>query len=499
MRQTLTFAVSSLAIAGQARGDALTDALASVYEHNPEIAASRAALRAVDEKVPQALAPTRPQVDLSGAAGLLHTDLIARARQSGNYVLQDASLGVSQSLWRGGKTEAGLGEANALIEKQRAILVQTEQGLLLRVVSDHVDIVQDRALVALNLKHEANLKTFFKATNARHDAGQVTKTDLAEARAAAEQATALRISVEGNLAIANAAYEQDVGREPPVEMTDPLAPAEPPATKTEAASLAATDNPAVVIAQFGVTAAEASVDVAAAELAPTISLAGSVSHVYDPLYNIHRHNDETLLIKVTWPLYDGGAAQSRGREARQTVTQNQGLLEATRLAATRAAVEAWEKRHTAEASIKALGPLVEARTIALDGVKKEEAAGARTVLDVLNAELALFQARVDLVQAQHDQAFAAYALATAVGRLTPDLLNLPVDAYDPAANFERVEDRWFGSDIDPAGWKASDERKSPGSASTPETASAAESGPVAPGSVVRPEPIGAIPPGSDRP
>src|SRR5260221_9984786 len=82
--------------------------------------------------------------------------------------------------------------------------------------------------------------------------------------------------------------------------------------------------------------------------------------------------------------------------------------------------------------------------IALNGVREEAKAGQRTTLDVLNAQQALVNARVALVTAQHDRVVASYAVLTAVGRLSPIVLNLATTVYDPSVHYYQVRDSWYG-------------------------------------------------------
>jgi len=86
--------------------------------------------------------------------------------------------------------------------------------------------------------------------------------------------------------------------------------------------------------------------------------------------------------------------------------------------------------------------------MALAGVEEEAKVGSRTVLDVLNAEQELFQARVNLVRAQHDQMLAAFTLKSALGEMTAEALALNVEIYDPRKNFDDVRYQWIGSGID---------------------------------------------------
>src|SRR5262249_39896503 len=72
---TAVLAVTTmLAGAGVARAEFIEDALGDAYRTNPQLAAQRAVLRAVDETVPQALANWRPTVTVTGQAGVAHDD-----------------------------------------------------------------------------------------------------------------------------------------------------------------------------------------------------------------------------------------------------------------------------------------------------------------------------------------------------------------------------------------------------------------------------------------
>ena len=87
---------------------------------------------------------------------------------------------------------------------------------------------------------------------------------------------------------------------------------------------------------------------------------------------------------------------------------------------------------------------VRANQIALDGVRQENVAGLRTVLDVLNAEQALLTSRVNLVSAQRDATLAQYDVRQAVGQLTAVDLRLPVEKYDVEDHYKRVRNKIWG-------------------------------------------------------
>ena len=83
---------------------------------------------------------------------------------------------------------------------------------------------------------------------------------------------------------------------------------------------------------------------------------------------------------------------------------------------------------------------IRATEVALKGVKEEAGLGARTTLDVLNAEQELLDARVQLISATVDEHLSVYRLLLQMGRLNVDYLNLPVQKYDVETYYELVKD-----------------------------------------------------------
>jgi outer membrane protein len=97
-----------------------------------------------------------------------------------------------------------------------------------------------------------------------------------------------------------------------------------------------------------------------------------------------------------------------------------------------------------KAQVAAAQSQVSSSEVALNGVREEARVGQRTTLDVLNAQQALVNARVQLVTAQHDRVVASYNLLSAVGRLSPQVLGLPTSVYDAMVHYQQVRDAWVG-------------------------------------------------------
>ncbi len=146
---------------------------------------------------------------------------------------------------------------------------------------------------------------------------------------------------------------------------------------------------------------------------------------------------------MTWAVTD--AVSSRVREARYNANQSRIQVEETRRDVVENAIQAWETLTTARASIESLVTQVSAARIALEGTEQEALVGSRTVLDVLDAEQELLDARVSLVRAQRDEVVATYALLAVTGQLTARALGLAVEYYDFEPDYRSTRGRIWGT------------------------------------------------------
>jgi outer membrane protein len=107
-------------------------------------------------------------------------------------------------------------------------------------------------------------------------------------------------------------------------------------------------------------------------------------------------------------------------------------------------VQYWGQLQATRAQTEAAERQIRYSESALNGVRNEAKAGQRTTLDVLNALQALLNARVNLVSTQRDRVVASYNVLSAVGRLSPTVLGVPAQIYDPGVHYQQVRDSWFG-------------------------------------------------------
>ena len=195
---------------------------------------------------------------------------------------------------------------------------------------------------------------------------------------------------------------------------------------------------------FGIDVQYLKVKINEGALLPTVNLQASVQQSYEQQMTVFRSFGASAAAQLSVPIYQGGGEYSLIRQSKETLAQQRLDLEQVRDATRANTVTVWGQLVAGKAQVQSAQAQVTASEIALNGVREEAKAGQRTTLDVLNAQQALVNARVALVTAQHDRVVASYGVLNAVGRLSPQVLNLATTTYDPSVHYHQVRDSWVG-------------------------------------------------------
>jgi TolC family type I secretion outer membrane protein len=439
-----------LCATGPATADDLNTALSQAYVGNPTLDAARAQLRATDEGVPQALSGWRPTLTGQVSAGphwlqneTKQPSTIQQVRRDQTFYPRTYSITLTQPIFNGFGTVSSTKAAENRVRAGRAQLLDAEQQVLLQAVQAYMDVVADQSILELNINNRKVLEAQLQATNDRFEAGEVTKTDVAQAQSSLAGAVANVTQAQGTLENAKSVYRQVIGQEP-VGLAMPSVPVNLP-TKFEDAVTLSQEQPQVIAAQYVEQASKDDIDTQFSEMLPTVSVQGSFTRTDENGSKLQAANDATILGVLSVPLYQAGAPDSRVRQAKQVYQQARKQLDEARRNAEQQLVAAWQALVTAQAQIQSFEEQVRANDVALEGVRQEQTVGARTVLDVLDAEQAALNSRVNLVTAQTDLVIARYQLLAAIGRLNAKDLALKVDLYDPVQHYNQVRNKIWGT------------------------------------------------------
>ncbi|MEZ5779105.1 MAG: TolC family outer membrane protein [Paracoccaceae bacterium] len=427
IRRVLLAGCTSLALGAAADAETLADALISAYKNSNIIEQNRAVLRAADEDVASAVSTLRPVLSFVGSAD--YRDPVSPGLDN---LSASIALTAQMELYDSGRNRISVDIAKETVLATRQALVGVEQSILLDAVSAYFSVRSASDSVSLNQNSVRLLSETLRATQDQFDVGEVTRTDVALAEARLASARAGLAAAQGQLAAARESYKAVTGHYPGPLAAAPTAPALPRSTDA-ARAIAQRSHPAILQAQHQVTASDLGVVLAAAQRLP--SLTGTASIAQDD----NGRDASSLGLRLTQPIYAGGKLSSVHRKAiAQRDAARSGLLQ-TSVNIAQGVGTAWANIEVSRAQISASVREIEAATIAYEGVREEAKLGARTTLDVLDAEQSLLSARTNRVQAEADLQVAIYSLLSSMGLLTVEHLNLGIPVYDPAAYYNAVK------------------------------------------------------------
>lgn len=445
-----SFVVLGVLLCSPVRAETIFEALGEAYKSNPDLQAQRAYLRSVDENVAIAKSGYRPTITASGGySDIRHNNDINDADQGSEGYNVEARI--TQPLFRGFGTVNSVNAADSYARSEQYNLYNYEQSIFLNASEAYLNVVRDEAILDLQKNNEALLKKQLEETTERFNVGELTRTDVAQANSSFSQAVASRISAEGQLQVSKAIYLQVIGKNPS-DLSEPdnihtfL-----PADFDTALSYTIDNNYGILYAKKFLESKDYDVKANYAPLLPQASATAAVSrNKSDPKYGgslDSELNNVEFGVNLTVPLYDAGQNRAVIRQSKYAKWQAYESVLSAERAAIADITSYWESMVANDAMIKALLDRVSANEIALDGVKKEEALGNRTILDVLDAYQLLLDSKVEVVKARREYYLSAMRVMQAMGRLTAENLALDVEIYQPKKYYKETRDKWLSTSI----------------------------------------------------
>lgn len=430
-------AALGVTVAIPAQADTLADAMVAAYRHSALMDQNRAVLRAADEDVASAVATLRPVI--AWTASHQYQNVAGEDRRTTSL-----ELGAQMTLYDWGRSALAIDIAKETVLATREGLVDVEQDVLLGAVTSFFEVREASEQVALQENSVRVLSQERQAAQDRFDVGEITMTDvsLADAQLAATQASLA--AAQGTLEVAREGYLAATGKTPGALSAAPPLP-KLPASVDAARAVAQKTHPLILQAQRQAAVAELTVAAAAAERRPTLSGSAGVSASRSLNTGYENQAGASVGIELSQRVHAGGARSAAYRRSMAARDQARaGLLQTARQVSQQVGVS-WANIDVYRAQIRAIDQQIRAAQQAYDGVREEVSLGARTTLDVLDAEQSLLEARADKITAEANLQLAHYQLLAAMGLLTVENLKLGIPTYDPSEYYRAVRDAPFTS------------------------------------------------------
>ena len=402
----------------------------AALQHDATILAERAAAQAAQERLPQALSQRRPSLSLSAGQNRNHLEsqtanmLGQRSVSERYYDSNNAALQLRQPLYRPAIL-AQIKQARAQVQDADAVLDVNENDLLERVAQAYFDALLGQVQLDLASAQKTAFAAQLQSAQKGFAAGVGMRTDVDEAQARMDLAHAQVLQAQQALDLARRRLALLLGV-PVAQLvqladldTQRFAPSAPVPTSAEQwIALAEESSPQLQALRARLRAAQAEVDKAQAGHKPTLDVVATVSRSdSDSVTSINTvYKQKYVGVQLNVPLYAGGYVSSTVRQALAEVQRMQQTLEAAQRDLSNQVYEQFSAMTEGVLRIAALEQAVRSAQQALLSSQKSLQAGARTTVDVLNAEQQLTVAQRDLAQARYGYVLAHLKLQMLAGQ-----------------------------------------------------------------------------------
>lgn len=407
-----------LTVAPAATAMDLRTALELARRNSPALALAGAEGDGAAARRRQAMAARGPSVTVNGLIGEGRSDL------DGFFGFGDTAttpsalmLEARQPLFASGALRAGVEGAEAGVAGAREAYRAAEAEMTVAVVAAYAGVLTAAEGLATARRQSELLAEIARQAEARFEAGEIARSDLAEATARRAEALAGRAVAEAQLEAARAEFARVVGA--PADSLAPLPP--PPDTDADAdvsAVLAAavTANPGLAAAEAGVAGARARLRAARAGFGPSVALTARAAQTRDEFLPGYRNDEWRVGVQGRWVLFDSGSTTAAVSEQAAAVRAAEARLHDARNAVEARALSAFHGAHAARLRLAAAEAAHEARVISAASVAEEVAADQRPLVDRLDAEARVAAAERARTEARRD----ALVLACQVRALAGD-------------------------------------------------------------------------------
>jgi outer membrane protein len=182
-------------------------------------------------------------------------------------------------------------------------------------------------------------------------------------------------------------------------------------------------HPDILRLKHEVKANEYNLMAARASFGPTMSIGAQIGD--STSYDLNG----SVSLTINLPLYKGGQLNSLLRKAHSAVHASKASLRQQGLVTHKNIAQSWSQLSVSKSQLSSNERQILAAEIAFFGVREEASLGARTTLEVLDAEQVLFDAQTNRVILETQSQLAGYQLLASAGKLTANELNIDLENY----------------------------------------------------------------------
>ncbi|WP_241033815.1 TolC family outer membrane protein [Vibrio maerlii] len=363
-----------------------------------------------------------PSVDLDAGIGYEGIDPAPDTDPETDLTRKEASIRLTQLLWDGNSTLNDMDRTAAEAESIRLQLLSDAEDIALEVTRIYLDAVKSYEVLALSESNLAIHKRIYQDIRKRADSGISSTADVSQVEARIAKAHGNLLAAQNNLFDTHTQFRRIVGQEP-LGLIYPRADLNKiPLTLEDAIDNAFVDHPVIRIANVDVDSARFQYNQTKGVNYPTFTIEASQTW-RDDAGGDEGSSEETLaMLRMRYNLFNGGSDSDNSEAAAYQLNKAKDLRDNAYKQVEEGLRLSWSALDLTLQQKNFLADHVDSASETVIAYEKQYKIGQRTLLDLLNTENELFEARKDYLDAHYAEQFAKYRVMNATGVLLKALL-----------------------------------------------------------------------------
>ena len=413
---------SLLVLSVSAQAQTLEQAISQTLTTNPEVKKAYNSYLSFIADSESVSGNYLPSIDLDAGIGLESINPAEPTSDPSDMTRKDATLSLTQLIWDGSNTINDIDRTKAEAESARLQLMSLAENKALDVSQVYLDAIKATEVLALSESNLAIHKKIYKDIKKRATSGIGSTADVSQVEARIARAHGNLLAAQNNLFDTHTVFTQIVGS-PPQALIYPRADANTlPLSQQEGIERAFEYHPVILTAQSDVKAAKYQYAQSKSTNYPSFSFEAAQTW-RDDAGGIEGNSDEfSAMIRMRYNLYSGGSDSANSDKSAYQLNMAKDLRDSAYRNVEEGFRLSWSALDLTLQQKQFLADHVDAASDTVIAYEKQYRIGKRTLLDLLNTENELFEARKSYLDAHYAEQFAKYRVLHATGTLLPSLL-----------------------------------------------------------------------------
>ena len=409
----------------------LEQAVAYALDTHPEIRTAYTHFKVSEKQVEQAQSGYLPTVDLTGGYGYEHTDSPS-TRSSGDdtedLMRRELGLSIKQNLFSGFHTHSEVNRTSYATSAEQWRLFAKAEDLALQISKVYVDLIKAEGLVKLSEKNLASHQSIYEQIKLRTESGFGSSADLSQINGRLAKAHSNLIAAKNNYLDSKTVFYRVIAQRPdnlviPYPDSSLL-----PVSKEQGLTSALANHPVIKAAANDINAARYQHDAAKSNYYPKLSLELD-ANFDDNLDGVDgsssdtsgEYNEVLAMVRFSYNIYSGGKDEAYAKETAYKWDEAKALNSKVHREVTEGFILSWDAFEQLNLQKKYIKMHVIASKDTQSDYVQQFKIGQRSLLDLLDTENELYQARRDFLAAEFSEITAQYRILHAMGLLVDAL------------------------------------------------------------------------------